>query len=59
MACEAFQFYWRSNFGTYAAYVRALSHGAIFLAACNAILLFGDVKLANACTSSQFTGIYF
>ena len=26
---------------------KALSHGAIFLATCNAILLLGDVKLAN------------
>ena len=29
--------------------VKALSHGAIFLATCNAILLLGDVKLANTC----------
>ena len=29
--------------------LNALSHGAIFLATCNAILLLGDVKLANAC----------
>ena len=28
---------------------KALSHGAIFLATCNAILLLGDVKLANTC----------
>ena len=27
----------------------ALSHGAIFLATYNAILLVGDVKLANTC----------
>ena len=27
--------------------LKALSHGAIFLATCNAILLLGDVKLAN------------
>ena len=27
--------------------VKALSHGAIFLATCNAILLLVDVKLAN------------
>ena len=27
--------------------VKALSHGAIFLATCNAILLMGDIKLAN------------
>ena len=31
------------------AHLKALSHAAIFLAICNAILLFGDVKLANAC----------
>ena len=29
--------------------LKALSHGAIFLATCNIILLLGDVKLANAC----------
>ena len=29
--------------------VKALSHGAIFLATCNAILLLGDVQLANTC----------
>ena len=29
--------------------VKALSHGAIFLATCNAILLLGDVKLAKTC----------
>ena len=29
--------------------LKALSHGAIFLATCNAILLLGDVKLANTC----------
>ena len=28
-------------------YIKALSHGAIFLATCNAILLLVDVKLAN------------
>ena len=28
--------------------LKALSHGAIFLATCNAILLLVDVKLANA-----------
>ena len=28
--------------------IKALSHGAIFLATCNAILLLLDVKLANA-----------
>ena len=27
--------------------VKALTHGTIFLATCNAILLLGDVKLAN------------
>ena len=27
--------------------IKALSHGAIFLATCNAILLLVDVKLAN------------
>ena len=27
--------------------LKALSHDAIFLATCNAILPFGDVKLAN------------
>ena len=27
--------------------IKALSHGAIFLATCNAILHLGDVKLAN------------
>ena len=30
-----------------ARWVKALSHGAIFLATCNAILLLVDVKLAN------------
>ena len=29
--------------------LKALSHGAIFLATCNAILLLGDVKLAKTC----------
>ena len=29
--------------------VKALTHGAIFLATCNAIVLLGDVKLANTC----------
>ena len=29
--------------------VKALSHGTISLATCNAILLLGDVKLANTC----------
>ena len=28
-------------------FLKALSHGAIFLATCNAVLLLGDVKLAN------------
>ena len=28
-------------------YLKALTHGAIFLATCKAILLLGDVKLAN------------
>ena len=27
--------------------LKALSHGAIFLATCNAVLLLGDVKFAN------------
>ena len=29
--------------------LKILSHGAIFLATCNAILLLEDVKLANTC----------
>ena len=29
--------------------LKALSHGAIFLATCNATLLLVDVKLANTC----------
>ena len=29
---------------------KALSHGAIFLTTCNAILHLGDVKLANTCS---------
>ena len=29
--------------------IKTLSHGAIFLATCNAILLLRDVKLANTC----------
>ena len=53
MACETQQFY-RSimiekNFEN-TSYVKALSHGAIFLATCNAIPLLGDVKLANTCS---------
>ena len=35
--------------GEFAARLEALSHGAMFLATCNAILLMGDVKLANTC----------
>ena len=38
--------------------VKALSHGAIFLATCNAILLLGDVKLANTCFHHSLL-IYF
>ena len=30
-------------------FLKALSHGAIFHATCNAILLLGDVKLTNTC----------
>ena len=30
--------------------LKALSHGANFLATCNAILLLGDVILANTCS---------
>ena len=30
-------------------YLKALLHGAIFHATCNAILPLGDVKLANLC----------
>ena len=37
--------------------LRALSHGAIFLAICNAILFLVDVKLANTMFPSQFTNI--
>ena len=36
--------------------VKALSHGAIFLATCNAILLSGDAKLANT-SFHQFANI--
>ena len=38
--------------------IKALSHGAIFLASCNAILLLGDVKLANTCFHHSLL-IYF
>ena len=39
-----------NTISTYAKYLhKALSHGVIFLATCNAILLLGDVKLANTC----------
>ena len=33
---------------------KALSHGAISLATCNTILLFGDVKLPNTCFHQSF-----
>ena len=36
-----------ANLYAYYARFKALSHGAIFLATCNAILLLVDVKLAN------------
>ena len=36
-----------SIFFIFLGFLKALSHGAIFLATCNAILLLGDVKLAN------------
>ena len=35
------------NIHEYLLCLKALSHGAIFLATCNAILLLVDVKLAN------------
>ena len=34
--------------------IKALSHGAIFLATCNAILLLRDVKLANTSYHHSF-----
>ena len=37
----------RARYGTNLKSLKALSHGAIFLAACNAIRLLVDVKLAN------------
>ena len=37
---------------------KALSDSAIFVAACNAILLLGDVKLANTCFHHSLP-IYF
>ena len=41
--------------------LKALSHAAIFLAICSAILLLGDVKLANTCfhASSELKTTYF
>ena len=39
-------------------FLKALSHDAIFLATCNAILLLGDAKLANA-SFHQSLLIYF
>ena len=38
--------------------VKTLSHGAIFLTTCNAILRLGDVKLANTCFHHSLP-IYF
>ena len=38
--------------------IKALSDGAIFLVTCDAILLLGDVKLANACFHHSLP-IYF
>ena len=42
--------------------IKTLSHDAIFLATCNAILLLGDVKLANTCfyhsLLSEFANIF-
>ena len=38
-------------------YIKAMLHGAIFLATCNAILLLRDVKLPN--TSLRYTPLMF
>ena len=38
-------------------FVKALSHGEIFLPTCNAILLLGDVKFASMMVPPQFANI--
>ena len=38
--------------------LKALSHGAIFLATCNAILILGDVKLANTSFHHSLLNIF-
>ena len=39
--------------------LKALSHDAIFLATCNAILLLGNLKLANTCFHHRFAHCEF
>ena len=45
------------NFISSVQFMKAMLHGAIFLATCNAILLLRDVKLAN--TSLHYTPLMF